>query len=157
MRKIRNILQDREAYHVEAGDTVRAVVDYMCERKIGAVAVKDGDEVAGVFSERDLTRRVVHKGLDVDTVKVGEVMTKECMHIALDQDYRLAKAQMLDRHVWHLAVMDEGDEFHGILSMRDLIQVDVAEYAELVERLNDKYYQSAVARVAERSASRETQ
>jgi len=144
MRKISDILVDREVYSVQKDVSVKEAVDYLCEHRIGAVAVLDGDEVAGVFSERDLAHRVVHKGLDPNEVKVSDVMSKDCIHIPPDEDHRLAKTQMFDRHVRHLVVMDENEEFLGLISMRDLVREDVAEYAELISRLNDKYYQEAL-------------
>ena len=64
MRTIGTIVGDREPYWVSADWTVKKVVGYLCERKIGAVTVKEGDQVAGVFSERDLLFRVVGKGDD---------------------------------------------------------------------------------------------
>lgn len=144
MRTVGDFLIDREVYSVQVGQSVKDVVDYLCERRIGAVPVMDGEEVVGIFSERDLMHRVVHKGLDPSAVKVQEVMSKGCIRISPDEDHRIAKAHMFDRHVRHLVVMDENDRLCGIVSMRHLIEMDVEEYAELVSRLNDKYYQSAL-------------
>ena len=141
MHKIGDIVADREGFWVKADQSVKEVVDFMCERQIGAVAVKRGNEVVGVFSGRDLMRRVVHKGLDPETTPVSAVMSPGCMKVPPDEDYRIAKMHMYDRQVGHLVVMDENDELLGLVALRDLIEVDVQEYADLVAKLNDRYYQ----------------
>jgi CBS domain-containing protein len=111
---------------------------------MGAVAVKEDDEVIGVFSERDLMLRVVRKGLDPQAVAVREVMSHGCLKVSVNEDYRIAKMHMIDRKVRHLAVTDDDDRFLGLISMRDMIEMDVKEYADLVSKLNDRYYQVAL-------------
>ncbi|MEK7795274.1 MAG: CBS domain-containing protein, partial [Candidatus Hydrogenedentota bacterium] len=53
MKTIRDLIGQREAFSVDSSFTVKAVVDYLYEKGVGAVAVCDGDEIVGVFSERD--------------------------------------------------------------------------------------------------------
>lgn len=143
MHKIRDVIADREPVWVRADQTVKEVVDCLCEHHIGAVAVKEGDEVVGVFSERDLMHRVVHKGLDPKTVAVKDVMSKGRTRVSPEDDHRVAKMHMYEHRVRHLVVEDEFGEFMGLVSMRDLVDMDVEEYADLVAKLNDRYYQLA--------------
>ncbi len=144
MHTIRDIVEDRVSLFVKGDQSVREVVDYLCEHKVGAVAVKEEDEIIGVFSERDLMLRVVHKGLDPQTVAVREVMSPGCLKVPVDEDYRVAKMHMFDRGVRHLVVVDDADKFLGLISMRDMIEMDVKEYSDLVSKLNDRYYQVAL-------------
>jgi predicted transcriptional regulator len=143
MQTVRDILKRRDTYWVDAGDTVKAAVKYLCERKTGAVAVKDGDDVVGVFSERDLMHRVVNEGLDPAKVKVREVMSSRLIAIGVDDEIHLAKAQMYKNRVRHLLVLGREEQFKGLVSMRDLIDADIADSSELIHRLNDHYYQEA--------------
>ncbi|HOZ49507.1 MAG TPA: CBS domain-containing protein [Candidatus Hydrogenedentes bacterium] len=149
MHKMRDIIADREVFSVNADQTVKEVVDYLCERRIGAVPVREDRRVVGVFSERDLLRRVVHQGLDPNTIKVREVMSPGCHRVGPDDDYRVAKMHMYEEHVRHLVVMDEYDELLGLVSMRHLLELDVQEYADLVSKLNDRYYRSTLPRETE--------
>jgi len=141
MHKIGDIAANREIFSVKADQTVKEVVDFLCERRIGAVAVRKGNDLVGVFSERDLMHRVVRKGVDPAATPVSEVMSAGCMKVGPDVDYRLAKMRMYERHVRHLVVMDDHDELLGLVSIRDLIEVDVQEYSDMVAKLNDRYYQ----------------
>lgn len=143
MRTISDAIKPRDIYWVEAADTVRLVVRYMCERKTGAVAVKDGDEVLGMFSERDLMKRVVCEGLNPDETLVRDVMTKNLISIHLRDEIHMAKALMYKHSVRHLIVRGQDGVFKGLISMRDLMEADVEEFTELVHRMNDNYYEQA--------------
>jgi len=143
MRTIGDIIKPRDIYWVSAGDSVRQTVHYLCERKTGAVAVKENDEVVGIFSERDLMHRVVNASLDLDAVKVREVMSPDPMSISMDDEIGYAKAIMFKRGVRHLMVVGRGDVFKGLISMRDLLDADMEESNELIQRLNDAYYEKA--------------
>lgn len=143
MQTIGDVIKPRDIYWVDANDTVRQTVHYLCERKTGAVAVKDGDTVVGIFSERDLMHRVVNQSLDIDTVRMRDVMSANPISVGLDEDIGYAKAIMFERGVRHLVVMGRGEVFKGLISMRDLLEADMAESSELIEKLNDAYYEKA--------------
>lgn len=143
MQTIGDIIKPRDIYWVDADDSIRQTVHYICERKTGAVAVKENEDVVGVFSERDLMHRVVNARVDMDTVKVRDVMSPDPYAVSMDDEIRYAKAVMFKCGVRHLVVMGKGGVFKGLVSMRDLIEVDMAESSELIEKLNDGYYETA--------------
>ena len=106
-KTIREIIgEEREPFSVSAAQSIRHVIEYMHDKNAGAVAIRDGHNVVGVFSERDLLRRVVHEGLDLDTVNVRDVMSSPAYWIAMDERYEVAKAIMIDKGVRHLVVKD---------------------------------------------------
>lgn len=141
MKVIREVVQKWEPFYVEAENTVREAVAKLCARKIGAAPVRSGNELLGVFSERDVLTHVVNKGLDPEKVTAREVMTRLVGYVHLDDDSRMAKALMVTHHVRHLIVVDSNNQYCGILSMRDLMEADVATYQDLVRELNDRYYE----------------
>ena len=143
MQMISDVIKPRDIYWVSADDSVRQAVHYLCERKTGAVAVKEGDQVVGIFSERDLMHRVVNECLDLDAVQVRQVMTADPISVRIDDEMRHAKAVMFKCGVRHLVVVGNGGVYKGLISMRDLIEADMAESSELIERLNDAYYEKA--------------
>ena len=143
MQMISDVIKPRDIYWVSADDSVRQAVHYLCERKTGAVAVKEGDQVVGIFSERDLMHRVVCACLDLDAVQVRQVMTSDPISVRIDDEMRHAKAVMFKCGVRHLVVVGNGGVYKGLISMRDLIEADMAESSELIERLNDVYYEKA--------------
>jgi CBS domain-containing protein len=74
MERIRDILNDRQPYFVDAGQTVCAVARKMADYGVGAILVLRGGLLAGIFSERDLMKRVIVGGLNPDTTPVEKVM-----------------------------------------------------------------------------------
>lgn len=141
MKTIRELLGDRPAYSVSPSDSVTTVVRYLFEKEIGAVAVCEDRKVIGVFSERDLMRRVVHERRDLDKTPISEVMTTPVFYIYVDDRFDVAKALMLGKNFRHLVVLDEDQRLRGFVSMRELLETDLEETKNLVHKLNDGYYQ----------------
>lgn len=141
MQTVGEITRKWEPFWIEADMTVREGVRRMCDRKIGAAAVKDGGELVGVFSERDVLRLVVDEGRDADRTLVRDVMSTKLNCIHLDDTSHMAKALMHTQHVRHLIVVDSDNQYCGMISMRDLVEGDLEEYQTLVHELNDMYYE----------------
>ena len=131
----------REKFSVDIDLPLRQVIGYMHDKNVGAVAVCEGDKVVGVFSERDLLRRVVHRGLDLDRVQVRDVMSSPVYWISIDERYEVAKAIMIDKGLRHLVVKDGERKFQGFVSSRELLEADLSDSRDLVGKLNDDYYQ----------------
>ncbi|GMV91385.1 MAG: hypothetical protein AMXMBFR82_11630 [Candidatus Hydrogenedentota bacterium] len=133
--------EDREKYSVNLDRTIRQVIDYMYDGEVRAVAVCDGDKVVGVFSERDLLRRIVRQGLDLNSTKVRDAMTSPAYWISMDERYEVAKAIMVDKRLGQLVVKDEHHQFRGFVSWRELLEADLSDSRDLVGKLNDDYYE----------------
>lgn len=105
--------------------TVRPTVDLryaavaMRDANVGAVAVVEGDEVAGVLSERDVVRAVAG-GADPEHVKAGEAMAAGPRYVTLADTVGTAAEMMVEAGVRHLPVVDDG-ELVGIVSIRDVL------------------------------------
>jgi CBS domain-containing protein len=137
MKTIGSIVKDskRDLYTVTADDTVHTAVLYMTSRNIGAVTVIDGSRVVGLFSERDLMRRVVAKGLDPVAVSVREVMTTELTTASPGESYEEGLRKMQQARCRHLPILEDNN-FVGLISLRDLLKVDADEKAEEIRMLN---------------------
>jgi CBS domain-containing protein len=92
----------------------------MNEHKIGSLVVKDGSRVIGMFSERDILRRIVAERRDPAETSVGEVMTNEVIccrpHTQIDE----ARGVMKNRRIRHLPVVNDDEELCGMISIGDL-------------------------------------
>ena len=141
MKLISELIGNRKPYSVTPDMTVQEVVEYLCERTVGAVAVCDKRKVVGVFSERDLLQRVVLTGLNPKKTSITDVMTVGVVHVKLSDQHSTARNLMLGKNFRHLVVLNDDDEFSGFVSMRELIEVDLKESQELVQKLNDDYYE----------------
>ena len=96
-------------------------VNLMNEQRVGAVAVTDNDELAGIFTERDLMIRVVLARKDAKTTLVSDVMTPNCVSAKQDMTMGEALLIMSDLHFRHLPVVDDDNKVLGLLSIRDLL------------------------------------
>mgnify|MGYP006278899923 CR=1 FL=1 len=142
MHRLKEILENRETYYVNATDTVRDAVRVMCEKRVGAILVRAGEELVGVFSERDALHRVLNKDRNPGEVLVEEVMSRNPLHIHMNDSIEMAKALMHMNKCRHLLAVSEG-EIMGLVSMRDILERELGESSELISELNDKYYEKA--------------
>ena len=130
MSLVRDILQQRNSlFHVGEGDSVAAVVRRMAELNLGAIMVMGGGELRGVFSERDLMRRVVLEGRDPERTAVHQVMTTNVATIEDSASMEHAMAAMESHGCRHLPVM-RGGAVAGFLSMRDVIHHELMQKTE---------------------------
>lgn len=101
--------------------TLRAAAQSMVGRGIGSVVVlDDAGRLQGILTERDLLRALADAALDVDMVEVRTHMTGDVVTITAAWEVYEAAAEMADKHIRHLVVVD-GDEVTGIISIRDLL------------------------------------
>ena len=116
------LLKLGRAAHVIAPEaTVVEAVRIMNEARIGAIAVTEGKKAKGIFSERDLRRRVVAQGKDPATTPVREVMSSPVATVTDDTSLAEAVAIMRARHIRHLAIVDDAGELAGMLALRYLL------------------------------------
>ena len=134
---IRDVIRNREPYSTRDSATVQEAAEFMSERNIGAVCVLDeGGRLLGVFSERDVLNRVVVPRRDPHTVRVGDVTSELRAVIQCDETPRQALERMEQIGSRHLPVVD-GDRWVGMLSMRDLLRVEVGEQGDELKLLHE--------------------
>ena len=111
---------------VESGLRLAEVAERMVAREVGAVLVLDGDRLAGIMTERDVLRAVA-RGIRDDAV-VRDWMTRDPETIGPDETTEHAATLMMHGGFRHLPVV-EGGEVVGILSIRDLMRIALADSA----------------------------
>ena len=135
MKTIGGLVSGRDTYHVRTGDSVRDVARYMTERRVGAVAVLEGSRLSGIVSERDIMGRVVARSLDPDRTPVSEVMTRDLVVAEAGDSHEDGLRKMKQAGCRHLPVVEEG-KLVGMVSQRDLLQIDLTEKDEEIRWLN---------------------
>ncbi len=124
---IRDVIRDREPYSMKASASVMEAAEFMAGRRIGAVCVLDEEgRLIGVFSERDLLNRVVVPRLDAANMRLGEVTSP--LREALERMEQIGSR--------HLPVVD-GERWVGMLSMRDLLRVELSEQGDELKLLHE--------------------
>ena len=116
-------------------DAVRA----MDQGNTGAVVVLDGDLLAGIFTERDLMRRVVMKTRDIGATPVADVMTRDLIYAEGGDPAESAMAKMTRHRCRHLPVID-GERLLGVLSIGDLMKEISEEQDVEIQFLKEYIY-----------------
>ena len=135
MSTIESIVLGRETYFVTVERTVREVARYMTDRRVGAVCVLEGTRLVGVVSERDIMSRVVARNLDLDRLSAGEVMTRDLVVGEAGDSHEEGLRKMKQAGCRHLPVVKDG-QLVGMVSQRDLLQVDLTAKDEEIRWLN---------------------
>jgi CBS domain-containing protein len=124
MTRIRNtvgsMLEGRRLIVLSPGQTVREAAGVLTAHGIGAAPVVAGERLVGVFTERDILRRVVAAGRDADAATVGDVMTADPRTIDAATSLVSAFAIMVEGRFRHLPVVDGSGRAVAMLSMRDI-------------------------------------
>ncbi len=116
------------ALSIPAEATVHAALERMAEHDVGVLLVTEGGKPAGIFSERDLARKVELRGRAARDTAVREVMTPEVLYVTPGHTLDRCMVAMKQDRVRHLVVA-EGDRVVGVVSARDIL-VDAAAEAE---------------------------
>jgi CBS domain-containing protein len=124
--RICDLIKNQETYQAEMSQTVLETVCAMVERNIGAVPVLHNGKLVGIFSERDLMKRVVAQGCDPCSTCLAEVMTEDPLTINLNDELQGCIALMRQHSFRHLPVCHEG-QLVGIVSLRDILLHDLNE------------------------------
>jgi len=124
--RICDLIKDQETYQAELGDSVLQTVCAMVDRNIGAVPIVHNGKLVGIFSERDLMRRVVAEGRDCRSTCMAEVMTDDPLTVTTTEDLENCMALMRRHGFRHLPVCHEG-QLIGIVSLRDILLHDLDE------------------------------
>ena len=128
-------LKGHEVIAVQPGDTVLRAANLMNERNIGGVVVLEGEQLAGIFTERDVLRRVVAAGLDPAATPVAAVMTTPVITCQPALSIDDCAALMTNRGVRHLPVRDTAG-LTGMVTMRDLLAHQVGEQQATIAQMN---------------------
>ena len=129
-------LCDREIAAVGLDATVAEAIHKMLDYHVGAVAVVDSDyRVAGIFTERDVLRKMSLSHLDPQTTSVRDLMTTPVEMATRETGAGEALATMVERHFRHLPVADDSGKLLGILSIRNLLEWRVGDLSRELESL----------------------
>lgn len=120
---IRAILAGRDGsiWSATGDERVADVVARLTDKRIGAVPVVDGENVVGIFSERDVMHCLTAHGAAALDMLVRDVMTSPVVSIAPDTAVLAALSLMSRRRFRHLPIID-GDRLVGFVSIGDLVK-----------------------------------
>jgi CBS domain-containing protein len=114
--------------------SVLEAIKVLATENIGAAVVMSGDRLAGIFSERDYTRKVILKGRSSDSTRVEEIMTANVVVVSPRTKTRECMALMTEKAIRHLPVVEEG-RVVGMVSIRDIVGDIIADQDFTIEQL----------------------
>jgi CBS domain-containing protein len=139
MSSVRDLLA-RKGTNVISVAPIQTVLDaanVMNEAGIGGVVVLESGRLVGIFTERDIMRRVVAARRDPSATLVSDVMTTEPMTITADVQIAVCRAMMSTRRIRHFPVMHDNG-LVGMVTSGDILAFEVAEAEAQIEQL-EKY------------------
>lgn len=122
--KVEQILQSKGAdvFAVSGTASVKEAVAILGDKNIGAVVVKNGDgTVSGIFSERDVVRRLKSEGPAVLDRLVSECMTKNPFTCTRETTLDELMGEMTKKRIRHMPVVEAG-RLVGIVSIGDVVK-----------------------------------
>ncbi len=117
MAKVREVMKT-DLYKVASTTTLGEAASLMAQHRIGSTLVMEGEELIGIFTERD-TVRAISQSHDAPAHEISSWMTRNPRTVSPDVDADVALRTMLDNGFRHLPVV-EGGQVIGMVSMRDL-------------------------------------
>lgn len=138
MATVSEVLKDKgnNVIGVSPTATVYEAIEQMVEHNCGSLLVMDGDDIAGIFTERDYLRKITLQGRTSKTTAVEEVMNSPVVVVEVGAEIDEALAMMTDRHIRHLPVVD-GNRVCGVVSIGDLVKHKTREQEFRIRYLED--------------------
>ncbi|HEX9251627.1 MAG TPA: CBS domain-containing protein [Ignavibacteriaceae bacterium] len=139
MESIQDILKGREIFTVHSGSSIKETVNFMASKGVGLVPVMKDEKLIGVFSERDLVKRVISKDKDLTSTLIDDVMSTSLVIAKIDESNESVLAKMKEAKTRHILIIDN-EKLVGVLSLRDLLEIDLNHCKTTVEVLNNYIY-----------------
>ena len=134
--KVRDVMTDRPRC-VTLETPISEVAQLMESEDIGSLPVLEGDQLAGMITDRDIVVRAVAKGKDPRGMPVREVVSRELVTVYAEDDLSNALTKMASEQVRRLPVVDEDNRLVGILAQADVaLEAKEKTVGEMVEEIS---------------------
>src|SRR5213080_2921126 len=130
-------VKGEQVHSVSPQTTVLDTIRKMNQHKIGAVLVMQGSQVVGIFTERDVLRRVIGEERNPAQVTVAEVMTEDVICVEPETDLDEVSNIMKQKKVRHIPVCGDDGKLHGMVSIGDLNAYHASNQEAQIHFLNE--------------------
>ncbi len=120
---------------VDENESVLDAISLMADVNIGAVLVKRGDTIAGIFTERDYLQKIALASRSSGDTRVKDVMSSPVISAKPDDTVADCMEVMTNCRCRHLPIVD-GDKLLGIVSIGDLVKSLVEEKQSEIDHLS---------------------
>ena len=119
-------LKDNPPQVIQKTATALDAARQMTAQNVGALVVLDGDKLVGIFTERDIMKKIVAPGKEPAKICIADEMTTKVALGAPTMTVEEAFRAMKQAKCRHLPIVDSG-KLVGTVSIRDLIEIDWKE------------------------------
>lgn len=137
MKTLKQLLAEKQRplAVVSPKDNVLHALGLMAEHDVGALMVLDGEQLVGIFSERDYARKIILHGKNSRDTLVSEVMSDKVAYVTPDNSLDECMALMTEKHFRHLPVLDNDGRVLGMISIGDLVKETISSQQFLIKEL----------------------
>ena len=107
----------------------------MAANDVGALLVLDGEQLVGIFSERDYARKIILQGKTSKETQVREIMSDKVAYVTPAATLDECRALMTEKHFRHLPVLNEDGSVAGMVSIGDLVKETISSQQFLIAEL----------------------
>lgn len=138
MLTVKDLLKTKgnQVWSVSPESTVIETLQMLADKDVGALLVLEGDQIAGIISERDFVRSIAKTGRCTLNTTVLEYMTKEVITIRPDQSLVECLQLMTKEKIRHLPVMD-GEKLVGLISIGDVVKELISDNEIMIKNLQN--------------------
>ena len=137
MKTLKQMLagKQRPLVVVSPNDSVFHALTLMAQHNVGALMVLNGEQLVGIFSERDYARKVILHGKSSKETLVSEIMSDKVAYVTPGTTLDECMALMTEKHFRHLPVLEEEGTVVGIISIGDLVKETISNQQFLIKQL----------------------
>ena len=128
-------LEPHSAVAFDANATVDDAVQAMNQKSIGCVLVTNRDSLIGIFTERDVMRRIVGRGFNLAQLRLGDYMTPNPDTLSLSDPIAFALNRMSVGGYRHVPLVDEAGRPIAVISIIDVVRFIVEHFPKSVLNL----------------------
>lgn len=116
-------------------DTVFYALTVMAQHDVGALLVLEGEQLVGIFSERDYARKIILQGKSSKETLVREIMSDRVAYVTPGTTLDECMALMTEKRFRHLPVLSEDGSVTGMISIGDLVKETISDQKFLIDQL----------------------
>lgn len=137
MKTLKQLLADKpkELATTSPDDSVYQALCIMAEKNVGALLVLEGDQLVGIFSERDYARKQIRNHRSSKETPVRDLMSPRVAYVNLNTSLEECMSLMTEKRFRHLPVLDDQEKVIGILSIGDLVKETISAQQFIISEL----------------------
>ena len=137
MKTLKQLLADktRPLAVVAPSDTVFHALSVMASNNVGALLVLDGEQLVGIFSERDYARKIILQGKASKETLVRDIMSDKVAFVTPSSTIDECMALMTEKHFRHLPVLTDTGDVVGMVSIGDLVKETISSQQFMIQEL----------------------